>query len=112
VESVPEFSWFTTALKIVSIFNHCSGCIELSATSVTDLSLHTRYCAEPGRAAKTIRVSNVGTEALPQILTALRIILNLRHADVGPSAVVIEDTMATIAFAEKIVADLDRPARR
>ena len=64
------------------------------------------------RAAKTIRVSNVGTEALAEILTALRTILNLRHVDVGPSAIVIEDTTANIAFAEKIVSDLDRPARR
>jgi len=64
------------------------------------------------RAAKTIRVSNVGTEALTEILTVLRTILNLRHADVGPSAIVIEDTTANIAFAEKIVSDLDRPARR
>ena len=64
------------------------------------------------RAAKTIRVSNVGTEALREILTALRTILNLRHVDVGPSAIVIEDTTANIAFAEKIVSDLDRPVRR
>ena len=55
---------------------------------------------------------NVGTEALTEILTVLRTILNLRHADVGPSAIVIEDTTANIAFAEKIVSDLDRPARR
>ena len=64
------------------------------------------------RAAKTIRVSNVSTEALTEILTALRTILNLRHVDVGPSAIVIEDTTANIAFAEKIVSDLDRPVRR
>jgi type II secretory pathway component GspD/PulD (secretin) len=64
------------------------------------------------RAAKTIRVSNVGTEALPEILMALRTILNLRNVAVVPSAIVIEDTTANIAFAEKIVADLDRPARR
>jgi len=63
------------------------------------------------RAAKTIRVSNVGTEALTEILTALRTILNLRHV-AGPSAIVIEDTAANIAFAERIVAALDRPARR
>jgi hypothetical protein len=64
------------------------------------------------RATKTIRVSSVGTEALTEILTALRTILNLRHVDAGPSAIVIEDTSANIAFAEKLVADLDRPARR
>ena len=62
---------------------------------------------------KTIHLANVTTpQGITEIITALRTLLNMRYIAQVPAthAIAIHDTPSQLALAEKIVADLDRPA--
>jgi len=61
---------------------------------------------------KTIALTNATTSVgKTEIVTALRTILNVRQVEARDNVIVISETAPKIALAEKVVADLDKPAR-
>jgi hypothetical protein len=61
---------------------------------------------------KTINLSKAEPVATIEIVTALRTLLNARQISTIQNSIVMQDTAESIAFAEKIVSDLDRPEPR
>jgi len=63
------------------------------------------------RIAKTIIVNNADPRGMVEIITALRTILNLTQVATTANAIVVEDTPANVALAERMIANLDRPRK-
>ena len=58
---------------------------------------------------KTITLTKVEPVATIEIVTALRTILNVRQISTIQNSIVLQETAENVAFAERIVSDLDRP---
>jgi hypothetical protein len=61
---------------------------------------------------KTITLSKVEPVATTEIITALRTLLNLRQISTIQNSIVLQETAESVAFAERIVSDLDKPSVR
>ena len=64
------------------------------------------------RTVKTIRLTNSPQRGVPEVITALRTILNLTQLEALADAIVIQDTPANIALAEKVISLVDKSAGR
>ena len=62
---------------------------------------------------RTLALTNAGDSmAVTEVITALRTLLNMSQLEARENEITIRDTAARIAVAQKVIADLDKPARR